>query len=99
MPAMPGPTPDKVMQLITGSWSASIVGAAARHGLFTALERHPAGASEIATTLGISARGAQAVLDGLTGLGLLTLSAGTYQNTPEASTYLVKDKPMYLGAM
>jgi hypothetical protein len=30
---MNGPTPDKVMQLITGASAASILGAAARHGL------------------------------------------------------------------
>ena len=96
---MTGPTPDKVMQLITGGWAASILGAGARHGLFTALEGHPQGAEGIAERVGISSRGAQALLDGLTGLGVLTTSAGTYQNTPEASTFLVKGKPSYLGAM
>ena len=96
---MTGPTPDKVMQLITGGWAASILGAAARHGMFAALEEHPGTAQDVAKTVGISLRGAQALLDGLTGLGLLTLAAGTYQNTPEASAFLVKGKPSYLGAM
>ena len=40
-----------------------------------------------------------ALLDGLTGLGFLTLSGGRYQNTPEASAFLVKGKPSYLGGM
>ena len=96
---MPGPTPDKVMQLITGGWAASILGAAARHGLFTALEGHPDSTEAIAKKVGISTRGAQALLDGLTGLGLVTASAGIYQNTPEASAFLVKGTPSYLGAM
>jgi ubiquinone/menaquinone biosynthesis C-methylase UbiE len=96
---MTAPTPDRVLQLITGAWATSILGAAVRHGLFTALERHPGGAEEIAKTAGISSRGAQALLDGLTGLGLLTLSGKTYQNTPEASAFLVKGNRSYLGGM
>jgi ubiquinone/menaquinone biosynthesis C-methylase UbiE len=96
---MTEPAPDRVMQLITGGWAASIVGAAARHGIFTALESTPDDANGIATRVGISTRGAQALLDGLTGLGLLTLSGGTYRNTPEASSFLVKGRPSYLGAL
>jgi SAM-dependent methyltransferase len=93
------PTPDRVMQCITGAWAASMLGAAARHGIFTALESRPDDASGIAARLSISARGAQALLDGLTGLGLLALSGGTYRNTPEASSFLVKGRPSYLGAL
>src|SRR5579871_6583164 len=87
---MTGPTPEKVMQLVTGAWAASILGAAARHSLFTALEDNPDTATGLAKTAGISPRGAQALLDGLTGLGLLTLRDGKYYNTPEASAFLVK---------
>ena len=96
---MSGPTPDKVMQLVTGGWAASVMGAAARHGLCTALEGNPETAEGVAKKTGISLRGAQALLDGLTGLGILTLADGKYQNTPEASAFLVKGKPGYLGAL
>jgi SAM-dependent methyltransferase len=96
---MSGPTPEKVMQLITGAWAASILGAAARHGLFTALEQNPDTAAGLAEKIGVSARGAQALLDGLTGLGVLSLRGGEYHNTPEASAFLVTGKPGYLGAM
>jgi len=87
------------MQLITGGWATSILGAAAQHGIFTALEGNPANTEGVANKTGISVRGAQALLDGLTGLGLLTLSDGRYQNTPDASSFLVKGKPSYLGGM
>jgi len=80
-----------------GGWVASVLGTAARHGVFTALEGNPDGAVGLAEQAGISARGAQALLDGLTGLGLLTVSNGKYKNTPEASAFLVKGKPEYLG--
>lgn len=93
------PTPEKVMQLITGGWAAAIVGSGARHGVFGALESGAANAEAVAQKTGISTRGAQAVLDGLTGLGLVTLANGRYANTPEASAFLVKGKPSYLGGM
>src|SRR5262249_37190276 len=32
-------------------------------------------------------------------LGFTTVADGRYQNSPEASTFLVKGKPQYLGAM
>jgi SAM-dependent methyltransferase len=95
----PAPTPEKIMQLTTGGWAAAILGAAARHGIFTALEGNPASAEDVAKKTQISLRGAQALLDGLTGLGLLTLVQGRYQNTPEASAFLVKGKPSYFGGM
>lgn len=94
-----GPTPDKVMQCITGGWVAAILGSAARHGVFNALEGGGDRAEGVANKAGISLRGAQAVLDGLTGLGLISYSNGLYQNSPEASAFLVKGKPAYLGAM
>jgi ubiquinone/menaquinone biosynthesis C-methylase UbiE len=93
------PTPDKVMQLITGGWAASVLGAAARHGVFTALEGHADTAEGVAKRTAISTRGAQAILDGLTGLGMLTLSSGRYENSAEASAFLVKGKPGYLGSL
>jgi SAM-dependent methyltransferase len=99
MSAPNGPSPEKVMQLITAGWAAAIVGSAARHGILGALEGGGDNAEGVAKKTGISVRGAQAELDGLTGLGLITLSNGHYQNTPEASAFLVKGKPAYLGGM
>lgn len=99
MSAPDGPVPDKVMQMITGGWAAAILGSAAKHGVFNALEGGGEAAEGVAKKAGISTRGAQALLDGLTGVGLLTLSKGRYQNTPESAAFLVKGKPAYLGGM
>src|SRR3954467_4767662 len=99
---MTGPTqpaPDRVMQFITGGWATAIVGSAAKHGVFNALEGDGDDAKGVAKKAGISERGAQALLDGLTGLSLITLSNGRYRNTPESSTFLVKGKPTNLGGM
>jgi SAM-dependent methyltransferase len=96
---MNAPPPDKVMQLISAGWACSILGSAARHEVFTHLEGSGDDAEGLAKKAGISKRGAQALLDGLAGLGMLTLSGGKYTNSPEASFYLVKSKPAYLGGM
>jgi ubiquinone/menaquinone biosynthesis C-methylase UbiE len=93
------PTPDKVMQLISGGWAAAILGSAAKHGVFNAVEGDGEDAEGVSRKSRISVRGAQAVLDGLTGIGLLTVSGGRYRNTPEASKFLVKGKPSYFGGM
>jgi ubiquinone/menaquinone biosynthesis C-methylase UbiE len=87
------------MQCITGGWAAAILGSAARHGVFSALEGGGDNAEGVAKKAGISVRGAQATLDGLLGLGFVTQSAGRYQNSPEAAAFLIKGKPAYLGGM
>ena len=93
------PTPERILQLITGGWATAILGSAAKHGIFDALEGEGSDALTVARKTGISERGAQALLHGLTGLGLIKLSNGRYQNTPEAVAFLLKDKPSYLGGM
>jgi len=75
MNAPAGPTPDRVMQVITGGWAAAILGSACKYAVFDALEEGGGSAETVAQKTGISQRGAQALLDGLTGLGLLTLAA------------------------
>jgi SAM-dependent methyltransferase len=52
---------------------------------------------DISSKAGISQRGAGALLDGLVGLGFLTVSEGTYRNAPDASRFLVEGKPTYAG--
>jgi ubiquinone/menaquinone biosynthesis C-methylase UbiE len=87
------------MQIVTGGWAAAILGSAARFGIFNALENGGGTTETVAQQAGISQRGAQALLDGLTGVGLLTHTDGRYYNTPDASAFLIKGKPSYFGGM
>ncbi|MET9735971.1 class I SAM-dependent methyltransferase [Streptomyces sp. NPDC006458] len=91
------PAPDGVMRLINGYWNTGVIGAAATHSVFTHMENGAGTAAEVATRAGISERGAQALLDGLVSIGLVTLDEGRYSNTPEASAYLVDGKPASLA--
>lgn len=84
--------PDKIVQLTSGAWASAILGAAAAHGLFNHLEASLT-PEEVARKAGIAPRGVRALLDGLLGVGLVTLENGKYHNTPEASAFLVEGKP------
>lgn len=91
------PTPDRIMQLVNGYWATGILGAAASHSLFTHLEAGADTADQLAAQAGISERGAQTLLDGLVGLGLVELRDGSYRNTAEAATFLVEGQPACLS--
>lgn len=90
------PRPDRILRLINGYWATGIVGAAAKHSLFTHLEAGASDARQLADCAGISARGAQALLDGLVSLGLAELRDDGYHNSAEASAYLVEGQPTCL---
>ncbi|MES4888795.1 class I SAM-dependent methyltransferase [Streptomyces sp. NPDC096012] len=92
------PAPDGVLRLINGYWATGVVGAAAAHSLFTHLENGADTAAKLAMRAGIAERGAQTLLDGLLGVGLVELHEGRYRNTPEASAYLVDGKPTSLSS-
>ncbi|GAA4444318.1 methyltransferase [Phytohabitans houttuyneae] len=90
--------PDRIMRLINGYWATGILGAAASHALFTHLEAGARDADQLAERAGISARGAQTLLDGLVSLGLVEVGDGGYRNTIEAATFLVEGKPTCLSS-
>ncbi|MGH3170706.1 MAG: methyltransferase [Trebonia sp.] len=91
------PRPDRIMRLITGYWATGIIGIAASHSLFTRLEAGADTAEHLAAQAGISLRGVQALLDGLTSLGLIETHDGVYRNSAEAATFLVEGQPACLS--
>jgi SAM-dependent methyltransferase len=92
------PRPERIMQLINGYWATGILGVAASHSLFTHLEAGADTADQLAAKAGISERGAQTLLDGLVGLGLVALRDGSYRNTAEAAAFLVEGQPASLSS-
>lgn len=91
------PPPDRVLRLINGYWATGVLGAAAAYSLFTHLEDGAGTAAELAGRAGISARGAQVLLDGLVSVGLAEVHEGRYRNAPEASAYLVEGTAVSLA--
>jgi SAM-dependent methyltransferase len=92
-----GATPARIMQIATGGWAASVLATAAIHQLFTHIETGVDTADALARKASLSARGTQTLLDGLVGLGFLTVGGGRYRNAPDASEFLVEGKPAYFG--
>lgn len=93
------PAVGRILQIATGVWATAILGAAASHSLFKHLENGEGTADKLAKRAGISERGAQSLLDGLVGIGLVELRDGTYRNAAEASAFLIEGRPAYLGGL
>jgi ubiquinone/menaquinone biosynthesis C-methylase UbiE len=91
------PSLEQIMRISSGGWAAAILAAGCEHGVFTHLEKGADTVDSLAHQAGISRRGAATLLDGLTGLGFLTVSNGRYRNTPDASEFLVAGKRSYFG--
>jgi SAM-dependent methyltransferase len=87
------PSPERILQLATGCWATSMVGAAANLEVFNHLAAGGATPDELAKLAGISDRGARTLLDGLLALELVELHEGSYRNSPDAAAFLVEGEP------
>ena len=84
------PTLERIMQVASGGWALAILAAAVHHSVFTHVESGADTVEALARNAGVSARGAGTLLDGLVGLGFLTVSGGRYRNAPDAAEFLVE---------
>ena len=89
--------PDEIIRLLQGYQTTAIVRAGITLGMFAHLAGGAADATTVAQAIGADARGTRILLDALTALGLLRRQGQTYGLTPAAETYLVPDRPTYLG--
>lgn len=85
-----GPTPDRIMQIAYGDWAAILLATGCRCDVFTHIANGKATAEDVARAAGLSPRGTLALLDGLTGLGFLSVENGRYSNAPDAAAFLVE---------
>jgi precorrin-6B methylase 2 len=94
----PPVTPERVMQFAWGYAPPLMLEAGVRLGVFDALADAPKTLEQVATQTGASQRGLRALLNALTGLGLLTKDAeNCYGLVPDAAAFLVQGRPGYLG--
>ena len=91
------PTLERIMQTSTGLWAAAVLATGVEHSAFTHVEAGAGTVEAFAKKAGIPPRSAGALLDGLVGLGFLTVSGGRYRNSPDAAEFLVEGKPSYFG--
>jgi SAM-dependent methyltransferase len=100
MQSQPSVTPDKIFQLGFGFMASKVLLSATSIGLFTELEKAPLPADAIRQRFGLHDRPLGDFLDTLVAAGILERDAqGVYSNTPEASAFLDRAKPSYLGGL
>jgi O-methyltransferase domain/Dimerisation domain len=93
-------TPDSIMQLGLGFWASKTLLTAVELGLFTELAKGPLSADALRERLNLHPRALRDFLDALVSLRMLERDAASlYRNTPEADTFLDREKPSYLGGM
>ena len=98
-------TPESIMQVTTGFYSSKILMSAVNFGLFTMLaEKKSMSARQIKSVLNFKCTDRQLFdyLDSLLGMGFLqregVLHSAVYYNSTDTDMFLVKDKPLYIGA-
>lgn len=98
MAQMPKPQVDMepLMDIIMGAERFRTLAAAMRNGIFT-LCQEPKSAGEISDELDLEPKWTQKLLNALAVMELLTKKGDKYQNSPLASTFLVRGKPFYQG--
>ena len=92
-------TPDKIIQVGLGFWSAKTLLSAIELGLFTELARKPGDLADLRTRLGLHARSAHDFLDALVAMGFLEREQGIYRNAPATDRFLDRGKPSYVGGL
>lgn len=91
-------TPQPLMQIMAGFWSAKTLATAVELDLFNWLEaRGGATVTETATAQKIAERPTELLLTACASLGLLEVREGTYRNSILVEEYLVSGKPYYFG--
>ncbi len=95
----PAPTQQRVYDAYIAGRQSAALAAAVRIGLFDRLERGAAGESALARELGLAERGVRLLCRALVAMGLLERRAGGVGLASDASRYLVRGKPDWLGGL
>lgn len=91
------PDPGFVYSLFTGVYKPQLVRIALTLDVFTPLAGGPADAQAVAQACGCPPSGIRLLLDYMSSIGVLERHANGYALTPAASTFLVRQKPSYVG--
>jgi SAM-dependent methyltransferase len=89
--------PGPIMGIMAGYWQARILLTAVESDVFTELSGAPATAAELSGRIGLVMPGIHDLLVGLTHLGLLELTDGTFTTSLLSDRFLVRGRPEFLG--
>jgi hypothetical protein len=95
-------TPERILRIAEGLRASELLFSALELGLFTELARGPRSIAQLGRALGVDERAAPDFLDALVALGLVSRDGSgrdaIYVNTREASHFLDRRSPAYIGA-
>ena len=91
--------PGTLLEMSGYYWKTCTLHAGVSLDIFTLIGTDTVSGETIAKKLGMEKRGLTLLLNSLTALDLLVKENQTYANTPEASTFLSKKSPQYIGYM
>lgn len=94
---VPDPGLGGLLRINNAYWRSSILHAAVKLGICSALGEDELSAEEVASRCGTDARATEVLLVAMLGLGLVEKRDSRYSNGPTARRYLVQNKPDYLG--
>jgi SAM-dependent methyltransferase len=92
-------TPQTILELSGKYWASFALHAGVELDIFTLLDEEGMTEEEISSELGISRRGAKAILGALSAMHLLVKEGDIYFDSGEAVEYLSTNSPEYLGYM
>ena len=91
--------PGELLQLSGFYWGTCTLHAGVKLDLFTVLGEKKRTCQDIADRINADPRALAMLLNALTAMGLLVKDGDTWANTPQASLFLRKDMPRYIGYM
>ena len=95
--------PSRILQVGFGFWSSKVLLTAVRMELFSILAEAPLTGAQLGERLGLHPRGVRDFFDTLVALKFLDRDGdgpdARYRNSADASTYLVKNSPRYVGGI
>lgn len=92
-------SPESLLQMSFSFGPARVLATSLQLRVFSHMAAGSVTAQEIAQAAGASERGMCMLLDALVGFQLLNKTGESYELTPVAAEYLVRDKPDYVGGM
>jgi len=92
-------SPDTIMRNVYAVYPSFAMLAGMQLDIFSPLHGHPMNAESLAKLLDVKATKLSPLLYALVTAGLLTVEDGIFSNTQEADTFLVRDRPEYMGGL
>ncbi|MBW2594115.1 MAG: SAM-dependent methyltransferase, partial [Deltaproteobacteria bacterium] len=91
--------PGRLLQLSGSYWETCTLHAGVKLDLFTVLGEKKRTCQDIADRINADPRALSMLLNALTAMGLLLKKGDTWANTTQATLFLRKDMPRYIGFM